>query len=169
MCIDHGSIPRGSHLAHMKTSRLVRSWTPPDLPLLSCLQGELWRSRPGPTSLFGGRTLLLLAVPGLDTSGNHAAKPDPATSTTSSGFRVPYPLSMASELLFNDGPTRRYGVPYLKGGVFIPAFSQPMTRRFERPMAGARPVVDGTAQKTASKKLLITRNAPPPDVGPPLP
>ena len=35
-CIDHGSIPRGSHLAHMKTSRLVRldstRPTPPFLP-----------------------------------------------------------------------------------------------------------------------------------------
>jgi len=47
--------------------------------------------------------------PGLDTSGNHAAKPDPATSTTSSGFRVPYLYLWLprTELLFNDGPTRR--------------------------------------------------------------
>ena len=34
-------------------------------------------------------------------------------------------------------------------GVFVPGFSQPMTRRFERLMVGARHVVDGTAQKTA--------------------
>ena len=42
-----------------------------------------------------------------------------------------------------------------------------MTRRFERLMVGARHVVDGTAQKTAREKLLITRNGPPPDVAPP--
>ena len=42
-----------------------------------------------------------------------------------------------------------------------------MTRRFERLMVGARHAVDGAAQKTAREKLLITRNAPPPEVGPP--
>ena len=56
----------------------------------------------------------------------------------------------------------------IQWGGFDSAFYRPMTRRFERPMVGAWPVVDGTAQKTASKKLLITRNGPPPDVGPPL-
>ena len=56
----------------------------------------------------------------------------------------------------------------IQWGGFDSAFSQPMTRRFERPIVGARPVVDGTAQKTASKKLFITPNGPPPEGGPPL-
>ena len=55
----------------------------------------------------------------------------------------------------------------IQWGGFDSAFFWPMTRRFERTMVGARPVVDGTAQKHASKKLLITRNSPPPDLGPP--
>ena len=60
------------------------------------------------------------------------------------------------------------GGSLIQYGVFVPAFSQPMTRRFERRMVGARHVVDGTAQKTAREKLFITHNGPPPDVGPPL-
>ena len=55
-----------------------------------------------------------------------------------------------------------------RGGVFVPALSQPMTRGFERPMVGATPIEEGMPQKTARKKLLITRNGPPPDVGPSL-
>ena len=53
---------------------------------LACLQGELWRSRPGPMSLIGGASFYFLQCGGLE---RRAAKPDPATSTTSScGFRA---------------------------------------------------------------------------------
>jgi hypothetical protein len=68
-----------------KTSRLV------DSPLLSRLQGELWRSRPGPMSHFGGQA-------STSCTERHAAKPDPAT---------PRPPRVAPELLFNDGPEAR--------------------------------------------------------------
>ena len=58
-----------------------------------------------------------------------------------------------------------------RGGVFVPALSQPMTRGFEGSQVGATPIEDwseGMPQKTARKKLVITRNGIPPDVGPPL-
>ena len=43
-----------------------------------------------------------------------------------------------------------------------------MTRGFEKPMVGATPIEEGMPQKTARKKLMITRNGPHPDVGPSL-
>ena len=51
-----------------------------------------------------------------------------------------------------------------RGGVFVPALSQPMTRGFERPMVGATPIEEGMPQKTSRKKLLMMRNGTPPDV-----
>jgi hypothetical protein len=66
------------------------------------------------TSLFGGRTLLLLAVPGLDTSGNHAAKPNlirpPRPPRVASEFRRSL-SKVASELLFNPRSTDRRDAP----------------------------------------------------------
>ena len=43
-----------------------------------------------------------------------------------------------------------------------------MTRGFEGSQVGAIPIEEGMPQKTARENLLITRNRPPPDVGPPL-
>ena len=43
-----------------------------------------------------------------------------------------------------------------------------MTHGFEGSQVGATPIEEGMPQKTARKKLVITRNGPHPDVGPPL-
>ena len=53
-------------------------------------------------------------------------------------------------------------------GVFVPAFSQPMTRGFEGSQVGAISIEEGMPQKISRKKLLVMQNGTPPDVGPPL-
>jgi hypothetical protein len=63
------------------------SWIPPrDSPLLSRLQGELWRSRPGSMSLFGGQASTSCSA--ADSSG-----------VQQNLTRPPRPPRVASELL----------------------------------------------------------------------
>ena len=51
-----------------------------------------------------------------------------------------------------------------RGGVFVPALSQPMTRGFERPMVGATHIEEDMPQRNCTKKAFD----PPPEGGPPL-
>ena len=67
---------------HRDSTRLTPPLSPPGR--------AMWRSRPGQMSLFGGQGsfyFYFMQCGGLEL---HAAKPHSATSTTSSGFRVPY-------------------------------------------------------------------------------
>ena len=54
----------------------------------------------------------------------------------------------------------------IQRGVFVPAFSQPMTGGCERSNVGAVPIEEGMTQKTARKKLFMIPTGTPPDVGP---
>ena len=55
----------------------------------------------------------------------------------------------------------------IQRGVFVPAFSQPMTGGCECSKVGAVPIEEGMTQKTSRKKLFMIPAGTPPDVGPP--
>ena len=57
--------------------------------------------------------------------------------------------------------------PLIQRGVFVPAFSQPMTGGCECSKVGAVTIEEGMAPKTARKKLFMIPAGTPPDVGPP--
>ena len=49
-------------------------------------------------------------------------------------------------------PAGLWGLYLARGGVFVPALSQPMTRDFERPMVGVTHIEEGMPQKNRTKK-----------------
>ena len=111
------------------------------------VQGKAARTRSGGSSATGGRPAGRSAV---YTSSTGV----PRVSCNRARVAQSPLLALLAFIWRSFAETLRsnYGVTYLKGGVFVPALSQPITRGFERPMVGATPIEKIYATKSRTKK-----------------